>query len=1170
MNEIALSADEHTVAPMTAVTQLTRVSVNTDWSQLLCLPAVTHIAIEPHTTPRSVHLAALSKSGDAIKVYRITRAAEVTVLLLCSHESDEEVYTHLAAPQHVLHATTAPCALFTGSESGMVHGWMLTREDEDDDVTLHSVLHFQAHSAPLTQLRVNYLGRLATMARDELKVWELESSVPQYRHESLIDAHLTQNAHTAQQSTLSIGAALSPLISVSQHNAVTAQHTAPLDLDWYTTPEGHSLLAVLTRDSVRLYELGCNRTQLEGFTPKWTLLHTIALGATAHRGVVWSANGVLVSAQERQLSVVSKWSELGTGTARAVSVLAQLAQSHRPLPVYHPKKLVQYLMTGQFDRLALIFKQLFMHLSDDSKRNLSFDLPLDSYLVKEREQHSAELAPSTAPESVTPVKVKPAPTKSQSAQQSYDFLDDPYDKISFSTMDDDVDIEVSDSDDDETREHSDEARSQDEDEDDWGLSARKNNASSAVNAASASEASAALESDKPDELSAAEASALVDLLTRRELEGVTRRDQMFVLAVLDLFTSGMLAKQHLHTSQAWTPVGCAIRFQVQVKIGLYMSRFAPQAAKSTSAAAAESELALSSLDWCWALHAGEHEALVNLTVPAEPTWATLRALGVALWCQHVPTLRTLAERVAKSEYLRNKNAEDCALYYLALRKKVALQQLYKTQKDETLVKFLANDFEHERWKTAAQKNAYVLLSKQRYHLAAAFFLLADQLRDAVSICVQKLNDYHLALFIARLFEGDLGEISRDVLVSHVLPIARNNADLGLASLSHWLLRDYEAALLSLVGAKNTVPTHWNEPLAPDHALVSSVNESVTTVFAPGVAHLFRYLQQHRHLKAQDYTAHQALLQRRVLYAYLHAGCTHLTLAPLVHDALHRGPAPLIDAHLRLQVAIQLAALRVDEARRVKSEDMSGVVQLIDMLAQQLTVHRTALFEALIKYVTIVPSPFSCDTCSLVSRTHRSLTAQVQRRTALLARRDVAHRRTLQRTARCTASALEDFAQNLRSLAHYSAHAAVTCASYATRSTVARTARVCVAVQAALQTSTASALRARDRCARLSSRHAQSARHAQQLRVECQHPGPGRASIEGGREGDDRNLCRQQIGRVHVRPGRAGLSVSVRALVQRSRSQSHQTPRRGSGGRASHALSLRQCQQLGAGRQPRRD
>jgi hypothetical protein len=56
-----------------------------------------------------------------------------------------------------------------------------------------------------------------------------------------------------------------------------------------------------------------------------------------------------------------------------------------------------------------------------------------------------------------------------------------------------------------------------------------------------------------------------------------------------------------------------------------------------------------------------------------------------------------------------------------------LLNLYKTAKDTTLVTFLSNDFEQERWRTAASKNAFVLLSKQRYNLAAAFFLLGKSI-----------------------------------------------------------------------------------------------------------------------------------------------------------------------------------------------------------------------------------------------------------------------------------------------------------------------------------------------------------------------------------------------------------------------------------------------------------
>lgn len=49
--------------------------------------------------------------------------------------------------------------------------------------------------------------------------------------------------------------------------------------------------------------------------------------------------------------------------------------------------------------------------------------------------------------------------------------------------------------------------------------------------------------------------------------------------------------------------------------------------------------------------------------------------------------------------------------------------------------FFANDFKEERWRKAALKNAYALLGKQRFEHAAAFFLLAGNLKDAVEVSI---------------------------------------------------------------------------------------------------------------------------------------------------------------------------------------------------------------------------------------------------------------------------------------------------------------------------------------------------------------------------------------------------------------------------------------------------
>jgi len=47
--------------------------------------------------------------------------------------------------------------------------------------------------------------------------------------------------------------------------------------------------------------------------------------------------------------------------------------------------------------------------------------------------------------------------------------------------------------------------------------------------------------------------------------------------------------------------------------------------------------------------------------------------------------------------------------------------------------FFRNDFNEDFWRKAALKNAFVLMGKQRYHHAAAFFLLGGSLKDAIQV-----------------------------------------------------------------------------------------------------------------------------------------------------------------------------------------------------------------------------------------------------------------------------------------------------------------------------------------------------------------------------------------------------------------------------------------------------
>ncbi len=122
-----------------------------------------------------------------------------------------------------------------------------------------------------------------------------------------------------------------------------------------------------------------------------------------------------------------------------------------------------------------------------------------------------------------------------------------------------------------------------------------------------------------------------------------------------------------------------------------------------------------------------------------------------------------------------------------------------------MTKFFSNDFTQDRWRKAALKNAFALLSKQRFEHAAAFFLLVGELWDTVEVCINRLHDLQLALVVIRLYEGDNGPNYNRLLKENMLGISQRgslstepNPDPFLRSMSLWLLQDYSGSLETLI------------------------------------------------------------------------------------------------------------------------------------------------------------------------------------------------------------------------------------------------------------------------------------------------------------------------------------------------------------------------------------
>ncbi|KAK4517496.1 uncharacterized protein ATC70_000835 [Mucor velutinosus] len=82
--------------------------------------------------------------------------------------------------------------------------------------------------------------------------------------------------------------------------------------------------------------------------------------------------------------------------------------------------------------------------------------------------------------------------------------------------------------------------------------------------------------------------------------------------------------------------------------------------------------------------------------------------------------------------------------------------------------------------------------------AAAFFLLADKLKDAVNVILKNVKDFHLAIAICRVYEGDHSPLLRDILENSVIPMAIENNDRWLVSMAYWLLNRHKDAVRAMV------------------------------------------------------------------------------------------------------------------------------------------------------------------------------------------------------------------------------------------------------------------------------------------------------------------------------------------------------------------------------------
>ncbi|UMM43904.1 hypothetical protein L5515_019209 [Caenorhabditis briggsae] len=337
---------------------------------------------------------------------------------------------------------------------------------------------------------------------------------------------------------------------------------------------------------------------------------------------------------------------------------------------------------------------------------------------------------------------------------------------------------------------------------------------------------------------------LTELLTHTHLPGLSSVDQMHLLAIADTlshFASDAQDKVE-QANAAMKPVvrsvlgdnaaggyataaagvetvdECGLRYLMAMKQHEYLLVCLPMKQRMEL-----KKTGLSAANIIWAQHSETEVELLN-AVPGmhktSPSWEELRGLGVAWWLKNTASLRICIEKIAKASFQANQDPMDASLFYLALRKKNVLTHLFKTVRNQTMADFFMNDFNQEHWQKVAAKNAFVLMSKQRFQHAAAFFLLSGSLKDAVQTLCSKCNDVQLALVVVRMYESDPESqqaMVNELLCREVLGITyeefeqqrgRTDEDTPVSvhaskepferSMAFWMLKDYTRSAHTLV------------------------------------------------------------------------------------------------------------------------------------------------------------------------------------------------------------------------------------------------------------------------------------------------------------------------------------------------------------------------------------
>jgi hypothetical protein len=207
------------------------------------------------------------------------------------------------------------------------------------------------------------------------------------------------------------------------------------------------------------------------------------------------------------------------------------------------------------------------------------------------------------------------------------------------------------------------------------------------------------------------------------------------------------------------------------------------------------------LSMLYALYSDSQDVLITLIGDA-----TLPSL----WLDNLSKVKDRLEKQAVERFRMAKAAPDAtgssavlevAMLYMILGKRTALVALFRQARDDQRAGLFAVDHtsvsQDDPWLDKVFKNAFSCLTKHKYEIAVALFILGGKFEEAVNICLEKLNSLSLACAAIRLLIPEDHPDFRRIMCANVVEFAIQSKDRLLLSACWTRLGELSLAISAL-------------------------------------------------------------------------------------------------------------------------------------------------------------------------------------------------------------------------------------------------------------------------------------------------------------------------------------------------------------------------------------